>query len=594
MHPKNLNRNCIWMKRTIFRFLTSVGMAVSVFIAAGCNEEVRNPDSPEFSGIQFSVASESETSDGARIVITHDGNDRATYYGFATTDVGADVNSLVNREARRLAGSGAEIKSQLKQGAKRVLTLTGLSSGTEYRYIVFGLNEDGTLYGNPGSCRFSTVKGVPKLSLSLVVEPTDRSALVKVTTTGDSSDKWYIFLTKDLDTPTGTLCQSIVSSVVDIDSKLQSGNLTKEFTGLTHYTRYRAVVMNVRNGAVFGDPAEIVFKTAMRPVDPMLNPDWNIVCEGKGEITSGETTSRYRQVISCTTASSEMYFIMVMSKESMKYYDGQFDQFLIDAAAYMTAYIGQYNEAYGTNYTWADIAYRSSVREGYNLRSTGLYNAYAIGVEVSGAPSGKYAVSPDFEVTLPEMTEEYKAWLGDWTVGDSKLRYNITIEDDREEGDNLYKVYGWEGISDFDKFPALAELDPETGNLRFIACDLGEVNVRNEQNVSVSCVLGFYGMSGVDVLMSGADNSYGIAVAAMSGAGNATVTGRTLEIQGQSISITSMGYFAQALDKSQLFSFSSSYPALPFTMAKKSGTTAASPRMFIMPASSGNFGNTNR
>ena len=140
----------------------------------------------------------------------------------------------------------------------------------------------------------------------------------------------------------------------------------------------------------------------------------------------------------------------------------------------------------------------------------------------------------------------------------------------------------------------MAELDPETGNLRFIACDLGEVNVRNEQNVSVSCVLGFYGMSGVDVLMSGADNSYGIAVAAMSGAGNATVTGRTLEIQGQSISITSMGYFAQALDKSQLFSFSSSYPALPFTMAKKSGTTAASPRMFIMPASSGNFGNTNR
>ena len=75
-------------------------------------------NSPEFSGIQFSVASESETSDGARIVITHDGNDRATYYGFATTDVGADVNSLVNREARRLAGSGAEIKSQLKQGGQ--------------------------------------------------------------------------------------------------------------------------------------------------------------------------------------------------------------------------------------------------------------------------------------------------------------------------------------------------------------------------------------------------------------------------------------------------------------------------------------------
>ena len=101
-------------------------------------------------------------------------------------------------------------------------------------------------------------------------------------------------------------------------------------------------------------------------------------------------------------------------------------------------------------------------------------------------------------------------------------------------------------------------------------------------------------MSGVDVLMSGADNSYGIAVAAMSGAGNATVTGRTLEIQGQSISITSMGYFAQALDKSQLFSFSSSYPTLPFTMAKKSATSAASPRMFIMPASSGNFGKINR
>ncbi len=582
------------MKRTILRFLTGLGLVLSVFIMAGCNEEVRKPDSPEFSGIQFSVASESETSEGARIVITHDGNDRCSYYGFATKDVSADVSSLVNREARRLAESGTEWKAQLKQGAKRVLTLTGLSSGTDYRYIVFGMNEDGTVYGEPGSCRFTTVKGVPKLSLSLVADPTDRSALVKVTTTGDNSDKWYIFLTKDLDTPTASLCQSIVSSVVDLESKLQSGNLTKEFSGLTHYTKYRAVVMNVRNGAVFGDPAEIVFKTTMRPIDPMLNPDWNVVCEGEGEITSGETTNKYRQVISCTTSSSEMYFIMVISKESMKYYDGQFDQFLIDAAAYMTAYIEQYNEVYSTNYTWADIAYRTSVREGYNLRTTGLYNAYAIGVEVSGAPTGKYAVSPDFEVTLPPMTEEYKAWLGNWTIGDSKVKYNITIEDDREEDDNLYKVYGWEGISDFDKFPAYAELDKETGNLRFLACELGEVNVRNEQNVSISCMLGFYGVSGLDVLMSGPDNSYGIAVASMSGTGNATVTGRTLDVQGQSILITSMGYYAQALDKSQLFSFSSSYPTLPFTMVKKSESSTASPGMFIMPATSGNFGNINR
>lgn len=582
------------MKRTILRFLTGLGLVLSVFIMAGCNEEVRKPDSPEFSGIQFSVASESETSEGARIVITHDGNDRCSYYGFATKDVSADVSSLVNREARRLAESGTEWKAQLKQGAKRVLTLTGLSSGTDYRYIVFGMNEDGTVYGEPGSCRFTTVKGVPKLSLSLVADPTDRSALVKVTTTGDNSDKWYIFLTKDLDTPTASLCQSIVSSVVDLESKLQSGNLTKEFSGLTHYTKYRAVVMNVRNGAVFGDPAEIVFKTTMRPIDPMLNPDWNVVCEGEGEITSGETTNKYRQVISCTTSSSEMYFIMVISKESMKYYDGQFDQFLIDAAAYMTAYIEQYNEVYSTNYTWADIAYRTSVREGYNLRTTGLYNAYAIGVEVSGAPTGKYAVSPDFEVTLPPMTEEYKAWLGNWTIGDSKVKYNITIEDDREEDDNLYKVYGWEGISDFDKFPAYAELDKETGNLRFLACELGEVNVRNEQNISISCMLGFYGVSGLDVLMSGPDNSYGIAVASMSGTGNATVTGRTLDVQGQSILITSMGYYAQALDKSQLFSFSSSYPTLPFTMVKKSESSTASPGMFIMPATSGNFGNINR
>lgn len=582
------------MKRTILQFLTGIGLTLSFFITAGCNEEVRTPEPPEFSGIKFSVSYDSETSEGARVVITHDGDDRCTYFGFATKDVNADVASLVNREARMLAESGVDWKSQLKQGSKRVLTLTGLSSGTDYNYIVFGLNEDGTVYGVPGSCRFTTVKGVPKLSLNLVTEPTDRSALVKVTTTGDNSDKWYIFLTKDLDTPVASLCQSVVSSVVDIDSKLQGGNLTKEFSGLSQYTKYRVVVTGVRNGAVFGTPAEIVFKTAMRPVDPMLNPDWNIVCEGEGEITSGDVTSKYRQVISCTASSSEMYFIMVISKENMKYYEGQFDQFLIDAAAYMTAYIDQYNEVYGTRYTWSDIAYRTSVREGYNLRVTGLYNAYAIGVEASGAPTGKYAVSPDFEVSLPEMTEAYKAWIGDWTIGDSKVKYNITIEDDREEDDNLYKVYGWEGISDFDKLPAYAELDDETGDLRFLACELGEVNVRNEQNVSISCMLGFYGVSGLDVLMSGPDNSYGIAVASMSGTGNATVTGRTLDVQGQSILITSMGYYAQALDKSQLFSFSSSYPTLPFTMVKKSESSTASPGMFIMPATSGNFGNINR
>ncbi|MGM9768028.1 MAG: hypothetical protein ACI3Z0_06155, partial [Candidatus Cryptobacteroides sp.] len=101
------------MKRTILQFLTGIGLTLSFFITAGCNEEVRTPESPEFSGIKFSVSSDSETSGGARVVITHDGDDRCTYFGFATKDVNADVASLVNREARMLAESGVDWKSQL-------------------------------------------------------------------------------------------------------------------------------------------------------------------------------------------------------------------------------------------------------------------------------------------------------------------------------------------------------------------------------------------------------------------------------------------------------------------------------------------------
>ena len=575
------------MKTTFCDFLTRGGVILSFLMLAGCSDAVKSADSPDFPDVCFHVEPGAETVDGATVTVTHDGSDRDTYYGFATKDLDSGVDALVNRKTRELSGT-ENLSGSLKSGSTRIINVEGLESGTAYRYVVFGMNPDGSIYGTPGSCSFSTVKGIPKFTLSVMGSPTDNNVFINISTTGDNTDKWYAFVTTDLTSSAESLCEKELRSVPDLGQALESGSIIKEFPGLSQNTTYRAVVTGVRDGAAYGTPATVEFTTRMRPVYPVLNPDWTVTYEGPGTITNGDYTGTYKQVISCVSTSREMYFIVVISKESMDYYKDQFDVFLTDAAAFMTDYIRQYNQAYGTDYTWADFGYTTSAREGYNLTKEGIYTAYAVGVEMSGAPTGKYAASEPFEVAAPPMSDAYKAWIGSWRIGDGKIDYDVTIVDARDKGDNLYHLRGWEASADLSECPAVAMLDENTGELVFISCDLADVYLR-DGGTDVACTLGFYGSSGNDVFIAGAGSSYNIAVASFSGTGNdnAIVNPESVNTSEGRITIGSMGYYARNKSTGELYTFSSAYPQMPFTMTRTGSSPASAPSGFSVRASAG-------
>ena len=94
----------------------------------------------------------------ASIKVKHNGSTKDTWYGFVTTDLTSKDGALINSEVERLSAEAEKI-SGLKKNTNTTVTLRSLTPETEYKYIAFGLTEDGEIYGNFASITFTTAKG---------------------------------------------------------------------------------------------------------------------------------------------------------------------------------------------------------------------------------------------------------------------------------------------------------------------------------------------------------------------------------------------------------------------------------------------------
>ncbi len=90
----------------------------------------------------------------ATINVSHTGTAENTWYGFLTTE--SKTNDLDLIFAVTTAGVKAE---KLSTGTTATINLTDLELATEYKYVVFGLNADGSMYGTAGSAVFTTEDG---------------------------------------------------------------------------------------------------------------------------------------------------------------------------------------------------------------------------------------------------------------------------------------------------------------------------------------------------------------------------------------------------------------------------------------------------
>ena len=319
-------------------------------------------------------------------------------------------------------------------------------------------------------------------ALELIVDVEDvnyTSAKIKVTHNGAKSDTWYGFLTDMVGSDEEELINDAIDAYMNGESDeglRKSKNYVTVFKELNPGTKYKYIAFGLTaDGKSYGTSASVEFETIADSneggseeggnvdtgdvVNGMRkNSAWTVNYVGEGVLYEKE----YDHVVTVNSTDRNTYAITVVYASLWNVND-LYDMAVMFADD-MVAYIEEYNDYYGTSYTVADLLYKGTASDAFNL-DPGYYMAVAIGITPEGKVSGLYAVSEVFEVKEQIPTEEYKSWLGDWTiVGENNVEFNVTFS--KHVTNKSFWVYGWEGFEDI---PIDVEYSKERNDVIFYA-----------------------------------------------------------------------------------------------------------------------------
>ena len=173
-----------------------------------------------------------------------------------------------------------------------------------------------------------------------------------------------------------------------------------------------------------------------------VNKNWQISYNGR-EMFEGAEVDR----IVVRSTDNEAYYLDLIDSGS---FHGQFGS---DVAAYAEAVrdgLAAILQAEGGS--WSNLL---SVRDSYVLFDrlrAGQWKAFAVGFDMKGNLTGKYAVL-DFSVSEEKPTPEYNEWLGTWKMGGRDLEGNLlsyTVVLRSSEANYSYWLSGWEPVGSMD------------------------------------------------------------------------------------------------------------------------------------------------
>uniref|UniRef100_UPI004057302A hypothetical protein n=1 Tax=Alistipes sp. TaxID=1872444 RepID=UPI004057302A len=130
-------------------------MAMVAFAAIAVTACEPNGEQGEGSNITFSVDVDNITATSAKIKVTHDGKTSDSWYGLLTTDTSTREDRLVEETVANL--KQGDLGAQLVFSKNLTKILAPLTPNTTYKYIAFGLTEDGVVYGERASIEFTTL-----------------------------------------------------------------------------------------------------------------------------------------------------------------------------------------------------------------------------------------------------------------------------------------------------------------------------------------------------------------------------------------------------------------------------------------------------
>lgn len=275
-----------------------------------------------------------------------------------------------------------------------------------------------------------------------VTEVEADQAKIKVEHNGTTKDSWYGFVTTESDV-NAAIAAKVTELTADggkISGLKKNRSTTVTVRNLEPETDYAYVVFGMTaEGELYGTANSVKFETAKGEVVMTVNPAWKVEYTGAGVIYEQE----YEHTITVTSTDNNKYFITGLSKEYFEQND--LKAIAEEELAYVKAYIDQFNQQNGTNYTIDAMLFDGSGVDALML-DPGEWYAMAIGVGPDGELSGLYAISEVITIAEEEMSEAYAAWLGDWTfTGANGAAYNVTFA--KGVSNQSYQMTGWQDMT---------------------------------------------------------------------------------------------------------------------------------------------------
>lgn len=143
------------MGMNFLKNILRMAMVAMAAIAVSACEPTDEPTGEQLPTVSFAVDVDNITATSAKIKVTHDGKTADSWYGMLTTDTATREDVLIEEEVARLKQMG-DLGEQVTFSKSTTKIISPLTPETDYKYIVFGLTEDGVVYGERASVEFTT------------------------------------------------------------------------------------------------------------------------------------------------------------------------------------------------------------------------------------------------------------------------------------------------------------------------------------------------------------------------------------------------------------------------------------------------------
>lgn len=291
---------------------------------------------------------------------------------------------------------------------------------------------------------------------------------IRVRHDGAADMLWVYMLTPDLETPAQTLLEEKVADDIELTGEVvvyNGQNKSVFLSGLQAKFYYRFICQAIDGvtGKLYGEPAELQFRTRRDPAVFEVNDNWSIE---RGERSINPSDHMEYDNFEISSSDEETYVVLPIKVSDFEFY------YKNDMRSLFEDYHADFGLEVGSS-QWRTILKSGDITWSEQRLRSSQWIVYMIGIDADGELSGLYQ---EYRFTIEQevATDAYNRWLGTWQVSDRNGRDLFSISVIPSENNLWFYLAGWEGDNlYFDTAdPALmieTFFNKETGKMEFVS-----------------------------------------------------------------------------------------------------------------------------